>query len=158
MNTVLIGLLVYVVLQLLVGMLVSRGIRSEADYLVAGRRIGLGLATFSMFATWFGAETCIGAAGKFYEEGFAGGTTDPFGYAIALLLMGLVFAVSLWKPGLTTLADLFRQRYSRGVERFAALIMAPTSIFWAAAQIHAFGQVLHSASSRGRWGRRVDRN
>lgn len=147
MNAVLIGVLVYVALQLLVGMLVARGIRSEADYLVAGRRIGLGLATFSMFATWFGAETCIGAAGKFYEEGFAGGTTDPFGYAVALLLMGLVFAVPLWKRGLTTLADLFRQRYSRGVERFAALMMAPTSIFWAAAQIHAFGQVLHSASS-----------
>src|SRR6185503_17206957 len=126
MNTVLIGLLFYVVLQLLVGMLVSRGIRSEADYLVAGRRIGLGLATFSMFATWFGAETCIGAAGKFYEEGLAGGATDPFGYALALFVMGVIFAAAIWKRGLTTLADLFRIRYSRNVERFAALLMAPT--------------------------------
>ncbi len=149
MNGVLIGVLVYVVLQMVVGVVVSRGIRSEADYLIAGRRIGLGLGTFSMFATWFGAETCIGAAGRFYEEGFAGGTTDPFGYAVALFLMGLVFAVPLWKRGLVTLADLFRERYSRGVERFAALMMAPTSIFWAAAQIHAFGQVLHSASDFG---------
>ncbi|HEY2953310.1 MAG TPA: sodium:solute symporter family protein, partial [Verrucomicrobiae bacterium] len=147
MNAVLFGVLVYVVLQLIVGVLVSRGIRSEADYLVAGRRIGLGLATFSMFATWFGAETCVGAAGKFYKEGLAGGTTDPFGYAVALFIVGFVFAAPLWKRGLTTLADLFRQRYSAGVERFAALIMAPTSVFWAAAQIHAFGQVLQSASS-----------
>jgi len=147
MNWVLFGVLVYVFLQLLVGLVVSRGIRSESDYLIAGRRIGLGLATFSMFATWFGAETCIGAAGKFYAEGFVGGTTDPFGYAAALIIMGLVFAVPLWKRGLTTLADLFRLRYSAGVERFAALMLAPTSIFWAAAQIRAFGQVLHSASS-----------
>jgi Na+/proline symporter len=60
--------------------------------------------------------------------------------------VGLVFAVPLWRRGLTTLADLFRQRYGRHTERFAALIMAPTSIFWAAAQIHAFGKVLHAAS------------
>ena len=147
MNWVFLGVLVYVLLQLLVGLLVSRGIRSESDYLIAGRRIGLGLATFSMFATWFGAETCIGAAGKFYTEGFVGGTTDPFGYAAALIIMGLVFAVPLWKRGLTTLADLFRLRYSASVERFAALMLAPTSVFWAAAQIRAFGQVLHSTSS-----------
>ena len=146
MNTVLIGVIVYIAVQLLVGLLVSRRIRSESDYLIAGRRIGLGLATFSMFATWFGAETCIGAAGKFYEQGLAGGATDPFGYALALFVMGLVFAAALWKRGLTTLADLFRQRYSGGVERFAALLMAPTSIFWSAAQIRAFGQVMHSAS------------
>jgi SSS family transporter len=148
-NGVLIGVLVYVVLQLLVGVVVSRGIRSEADYLVAGRRIGLGLATFSMFATWFGAESCVSAAGKFYAEGLAGGATDPFGYSLALFLMGLLFAVPLWRRGLTTLADLLRQRYSNRVERFAALLMAPTSMFWAAAQIRAFGQVLHASSDWG---------
>src|SRR5438034_11464471 len=114
MNAVLIGVLVYVVLQLAVGVLVSRGIRSEADYLVAGRRIGLGLATFSMFATWFGAETCIGASGKFYTEGMAGGVTDPFGYALALFIVGFVIAAPLWNRGLTTLADLFRERFGTG--------------------------------------------
>ena len=146
MNAVLLGVLIYVILQLLVGVLVSRKVRSESDYLVAGRRLGLGLATFSMFATWFGAETCVGAAGRFYEEGLPGGARDPFGYALALFVMGLVFAVPLWNRGLTTLADLFRQRYGPRTERFAALIMAPTSIFWAAAQIYAFGKVLHAAS------------
>ena len=147
MNSVLIGVLVYVLLQLAVGVLVSRRIRSESDYLVAGRNIGLGLATFSMFATWFGAETCVDAAGKFYAQGLAGGATDPFGYTLALVIMGLIFAAPLWKAGLTTLADLFRTRYSPGVERFAVLLMAPTSVFWAAAQIRAFGSVLHSTSN-----------
>ncbi len=146
MNGVFIGVLAYILVQLLIGVLVSRRIRSESDYLIAGRKIGFGLAAFSMFATWFGAETCVGAAGKFYEQGLAGGATDPFGYALALFVMGFVFAAALWRRGLTTLADLFRERYSCGVERFAALMMAPTSIFWAAAQIRAFGQVMHSMS------------
>lgn len=146
---ILAGIIAYIVLQLGIGLAVSRGIRSETDYLVAGRRIGLPLVAFSMFATWFGAETCISASGKFYDEGLFGGTTDPFGYALALFVFGIFLAAPLWRKGLTTLADLFRERFSPGVERFAALMMIPTSVFWAAAQIRAFGQVLDATSGFG---------
>lgn len=146
MNLVLLGVLAYVLVQLGIGAYVSRRIRTEDDYLVAGRSLGYGLATFTIFATWFGAETCIGAAGAIYERGLAGGTADPFGYAACLLLMGLVFAVPLWRRRLTTLADLFRQRYSAGVERVGVLLLVPTSLLWAAAQIRAFGQVLAASS------------
>jgi SSS family solute:Na+ symporter len=58
------------------------------------------------------------------------------------VLMGLVFAVPLWRRRLTTLADLYRERFSPRVERFAALILIPSSILWAAAQVRAFGHVL----------------
>ena len=146
MNGVLIGVFVYILAQLLIGMYVSRRIKTESDYLLAGRSLGYGLATFSIFATWFGAETCIGAAGAVYEEGLSGGSADPFGYALCLILMGLFFAIPLWRRGFTTLADLFRARYSIGVERIAVLMMVPTSVMWAAAQIHAFGQVLSASS------------
>jgi Na+/proline symporter len=149
MNSVLIGVLIYVAAQLVVGVLVSRRIASEDDYLLAGRRFGYGLATFSFFATWFGAETCLGSAGKIYKEGLSGAAADPFGYGACLLLMGLVFAAPLWRRRLTTLADLFRQRYSPGVERLAVLLMVPTSVMWAAAQIRGFGQVLDAASGIG---------
>ena len=146
MNLVLIGVLGYVVFQFAVGMYVSRRIRTESDYLVAGRSLGYGLAIFTIFATWFGAETTIGAAGAIYQDGLAGGTADPFGYAACLLVMGLVFAVPLWRRRLTTLADLFRIRFSPRVEKLAVVLMVPTSLLWAAAQIRAFGQVLSAAS------------
>jgi solute:Na+ symporter, SSS family len=149
MSFVLAGIFGYVALQLVVGMLVSRRISSEEDYLLAGRSFGFGLATFSFFATWFGAETCIGAAGRIYEHGLSGASADPFGYGVCLLLMGLVFAAPLWRKRLTTLADLFRMRYSQGVERLAVLLMVPTSVLWAAAQVRAFGQVLEASSGIG---------
>src|SRR5688572_6786326 len=60
--------------------------------------------------------------------------------------MGVVFAIPLWRRKLTTLADLFRERYSPGVEKLAVLLMVPTSLLWAAAQIRAFGQVLSASS------------
>lgn len=146
MNATLLAIMGYVLAQLGIGWWVSRRIRTEDDYLVAGRGLGFGLAVFTVFATWFGAETCIGAAGAIYESGLSGGSADPFGYALCLILMGLVFAVPLWKRRLTTMADLFRQRFSPAVERLAVLLMVPTSLMWAAAQIRAFGQVVSASS------------
>ncbi|MGR8981217.1 MAG: sodium:solute symporter family protein [Gammaproteobacteria bacterium] len=146
MNTVLVGVVVYILLQLLVGIYFSRRISSEDDYLLAGRSLGTGMASLSVFATWFGAETCIGAAGSVYENGLSGATIDPFGYTLCLVVMGMVFATHLWRRNLTTLADLFRQRYSARIQSLAVVLIAPTSIMWAAAQIRAFGQVLSAAS------------
>lgn len=147
MSALLLGVLAYVLVQLLIGVVVSRRIKSEADYLLAGRSLGLSLSTFTVFATWFGAETVVGAAGSIYEEGLSGGAADPFGYAACLLFMGLFFAAPLWRRGLTTFADLFRQRYSAGVERLAVVLLVPTSVMWAAAQIRAFGQVISASST-----------
>jgi Na+/proline symporter len=142
MHLVLLGVMLYLVVQFAIGVLVSRRNTSEDDYLLAGRRLGLGLAMFTVFATWFGAETVVGAAGNIYESGLSGGSGDPFGYAVCLLLLGLVFAVPLWRRRYTTFADFFRQRYSAGVEKFFVLLVVPSSTLWAAAQIRAFGQVV----------------
>jgi solute:Na+ symporter, SSS family len=146
MNLLVVGVLIYVVAQLLIGLAVSRGIKNESDYLVAGRRLGYPLAIFSIFATWFGAETCVGAAGAVYTRGLAGGTSDPFGYSICLLFMGVAFATALWRGGYLTLGDLFRTRYGPAFEKTIVVLIVPTSILWASAQIRAFGQVLTATS------------
>ncbi|HEX6997884.1 MAG TPA: sodium:solute symporter family protein [Gammaproteobacteria bacterium] len=146
MQPVLIGVLAYLAVQFAIGVLVSRRIASETDYVLAGRRLGLGLAAFSIFATWFGAETIVGAAGAIYSEGLSGGSADPFGYGLCLVVAGAVVAAPLWRRKYTTFGDLFRERYSVGVERVAILLMVPTSVIWAAAQIRAFGQVVSAAS------------
>lgn len=149
MNWVLLGIIAFIALQLGIGYWVSRRLRSSEDYFLAGRSLGLGLASFSIFATWFGAETCLSASGRIYENGFAGGSADPFGYALCLLLMALVFAVPLWKQQIVTLPDFFRARYSPAVEKIAVLLLAPTSLLWAAAQLRAFGQVLDTSLGIG---------
>lgn len=140
------GIAAYIGVQLAIGVIASRRIATEDDYLVAGRSLGPVLTTFTVFATWFGAETCISAAGAIYAEGLSGGSAEPFGYGLCIMLTGLLLAVPLWRLRLTTLADLFRIRFDTRVERLAVLLMVPTSLFWAAAQIRAFGQVLSYAS------------
>jgi Na+/proline symporter len=147
LSPLLVALLAYVAVQLAVGAWISRQIRTEADYLIAGRRLGPLMATFSTFATWFGAETCVGAAGEVYEHGLGAVSSDPFGYGLCLLAFGLFFATPIYKSGLVTLADLFRQRFSAGVERAVAVLIIPSSLLWAAAQVRAFGHVLSAGAS-----------
>lgn len=141
------GVLAFVVAQLVVGLVVSRRIATEDDYLVAGRRIGPLFCAMSIFATWFGAESCVGAAGQIYEHGLTRTSVEPFAYGACLLLAGLLFARALWRTGITTLADLHRRRYGPGIERLAALLLIPTSVLWAAAQVRAFGHVLETSSA-----------
>jgi len=140
------ALLAFLCLQLGIGIYLSKRIRSEADYLIGGRSLGYTLATFSLFATWFGAETVIGSSSSIYGEGFSLASPEPFGYGLCLILMGAFLARPLWNRGLTTLADLYRQRFGTGVERLAAVLLIPSSVLWAGAQIRAFGQVLATAS------------
>lgn len=146
MNMILWGILAYIAFQLIVGLLVSTRIKSESDYLLGGRRFGRVMLTMTIFATWFGAETCIGASGEVYANGLAGARMDPFGYTLCLFLMGILLAAPLWRKKYTTLADLFKERYSGGVEKLAVVLMVPTSVIWASAQIRAFGSVLSASS------------
>lgn len=149
MNIVLTSILVYVVLQLAIAFVFARRNRNEEDYLLAGRSLGPWMATFTVFATWYGAETCIGATAEAYSAGLSGVLADPFGYAFGIVLMGLIFGAVLWKKGIVTMADLFRRRYGVGVERLAAVVMVPSTVMWAAAQVRGFGQVLSSVSEVG---------
>lgn len=146
MTLVLFVVLAYVGAQLALGFWVSRRVSTQSDYVLGGRSLGLCLSAASMFATWFGAETCIGTAGEVYAHGLGAISADPFGYGICLLAFGLCIAAELRRRGYTTLADLFGERYSRVVERTVALLLLPGSILWAAAQIRAFGQVFAAAS------------
>ena len=142
MTPLLWGIAAFMVLQFAIGVWVSRRVATEDDYLVAGRRMGPVLVTGSIFATWFGAETVLGGAGNAHARGVSLASTEPFAYGLCIVLAGLVFAAPIWRRRLTTLADLYRQRYSPAVERVAAIVLIPSSLLWAAAQIRAFGQVL----------------
>jgi Na+/proline symporter len=146
---VFVALIAYVSAQFAIGVWLSKRIATDTDYILAGRRLGPLLVAFSVFATFFGAEAIVATSGAVYEQGIAGATVDPFGYGAALLIVGLIFAGPLWRRGLVTFADLFRQRYSPGVEKLLVFILLPGSLFWAAAQIRAFGQVLAGNSELG---------
>jgi SSS family solute:Na+ symporter len=136
----------YVGLQLCIGIWIAKRIHSESDYFLGGRNVSLLLVTFSLFATWFGAETCMGSSAAVYRQGISGSRADPFGFSLCLLLMGLLLAGKLRRGNYVTLADYYRERYGGVVENLAVWIMVPSSLIWGAAQIRAFGQIIASTT------------
>jgi len=140
-------LLAYLSLQVLIGLWISKRIHSENDFFLGGRKLPLLMVGLSLFATWFGAETCIGSSAAVYQNGLWGSRAEPFGYALCLLLLGLLLAARLRRGNYVTLGDYYRERYGPFIEKFAIFVMVPSSLIWAAAQLRAFGQVLSATTT-----------
>ncbi|MGJ3231272.1 MAG: sodium:solute symporter family protein [Oceanicaulis sp.] len=142
MSLITLGLFAYVLIQLGIAVWASRRIAGDADYLVAGRRLGVFTLGISLFATWFGGETVMGASAAIASEGLAGARAEPVGYALCLAAAALLVAGALRSKGYMTLADFFRDRFGKRAEIAAALVSIPTSVIWAAAQLLALAALL----------------
>ena len=143
-TTILAGAVLYVIVLMAVGFYASRNVRDSTDFIVAGRRLPLWLCVFTVFATWFGSGTLIGAAGAAFSNGIPGVLSNPIGSAICLFLAGLFYVRILRRMRLLTLPDLFRQRFGKWAEFLCAVCIIPAYVGWVASIFVAFGYVLHT--------------
>ena len=144
MAPVLVGLCLYLLLMLAIGLWASRRITASADFMVAGKRLSLLLATGTLAATWFGGGLCIGAASAAYSGGFLAVIADPFGAALCLFLAGLFYVRLLRRMGLMTIASFFTSRFDGRAGLLASLCTIPAYVGWVASLMVAFGRVLQS--------------
>ncbi len=138
-------LLCYVLAQMAIGIWFGRGAKSDTDYYLAGRRLGIAPLALSIFATWFGAETILGSAAAISQGGLSGARAEPFGYAICLALMAVLIASPIREKGYITIADFFRDRFGKTAELAAAVISVIISVIWAGAQLLAIAAILETA-------------
>ncbi len=136
--------ILYILVTISIGAIASRFVKSSQDYILAGRRLPLVLASSALFATWFGSETLMGASSKFVDGGILAVIEDPFGAALCLFLVGFFFAKPLYRMNILTFGDLYKNRFGRKVEFLSALFMIPSYFGWIAAQLVAMGIVIHS--------------
>ena len=146
MSGLTLALIAYILIQLGVAIWASRRIGTDADYLVAGRRLGVWTLGVSLFATWFGGETVMGASAAIAGQGLAGARAEPVGYALCLAASALLVAGALRAKGYMTLADFFRDRFGARAEVAAALVSIPTSVIWAAAQLIALSALMSAVT------------
>jgi solute:Na+ symporter, SSS family len=137
-------IVIYIIVTIIVGLLASRLVHNTEDYLLAGRRLPMYMATATLFATWFGSETILGSASEFAKGGLIAVIRDPFGAAVCLLLVALFYARPLYRMRLLTFGDFYRNRYGKKVELLAAVCIILTYLGWIAAQMVAFGILLNA--------------
>ncbi|WP_188037605.1 sodium:solute symporter family protein [Actinotalea sp. JY-7885] len=108
----------------LVGILVARKVDGDsANFLVAGRRLGVPLVAASLTAAAVDSNATVGNTDLTSAFGFWSGASLALGLAICLLLTGLFLARPMNRMRLFTLADFYRLRYGRGVEVAASVLM-----------------------------------
>ena len=135
-------MVVYLFVMYVIGYVAQRRIHTTEDFLVAGRRLPLSLAWMTILATWFGAGTLLAAADEVRAEGLRAAALDPFGAGVCLLFAGLFVARPMWRMGLLTVADFFRQKYGPTAELVSSFILVPSYFGWIAAQFVALAGVL----------------
>ncbi|NVK88176.1 MAG: sodium:solute symporter family protein [Gammaproteobacteria bacterium] len=134
---------VYLILSLALGMYGGTKVNNSRDFVNAGRNLPISVIIALVFATWFGAETVLGIPGTFVEENLGGLISDPFGATFCLIFFGLFFARPLYRQGLLTIGDFYRNRFGQKVEIAVALAIAISYLGWVSAQITALGLVLN---------------
>ncbi len=125
-----------------VGIWASRKVSNAADYIVAGRRLPIYMVGASVMATWFAAETLLGASSTAYQYGFQGVVFDPFGAAACLFLSAFLFTRLMRRARYLTVVDFFERRYGKGMTILASLAQLLTYFVWTGAQIVAAGTIV----------------
>jgi SSS family transporter len=137
---------IYVLIQIGIAAYVARNTKTDADYLVAGRKLGTMAVAMSLFATWFAAETVIATSAEVAKDGIAGARIEPFAYGIGILVLGIFVAGALRRGGNMTLADFMAKRFGRTAETLSAWSIATGGTMWASAQLYALATIIDSAS------------
>lgn len=117
----------------------KKGTSGNVDSMIlAGRKLPLGIAVFTMAATWIGGGFINGTAEYAATAGLVW-VQAPWGYALSLFIGGLFFARKMRRYEFKTMLDPLGQRFG---ERFSAGYFLPAlagEVFWTAAILTALG-------------------
>ncbi len=139
-----VALILYFLGLLAVSLYAAKNVKTEQDFLVAGRRLPLHLSWGALMATWFGSSAIMGATRNSYEYGVSGTLLDPFACSATLLFTGVVFAARLWRMQLFTMADFYLQKYGPKAEFIACVIQVPTFFCWIGSQYITLAALAHT--------------
>jgi SSS family transporter len=132
----------FFLVRLVVGIWASRKVQDNTDYVVAGRRLPIHMAAASIMATWFAAETLMGASETAYDYGFQGVIFDPFGASMCLFLSGFLFVRLMRRAKYLTIVDFFERRFNKLTVVLTVIAQCLTYFSWTAAQIVAGGAIV----------------
>ncbi len=109
-----------------------------ADMMVANRSLPLGIAMFTMAATWVGGGYVNGTAEFTYSDGLVWAQA-PWGYALSLIIGGIFYARKMRRYEFLTIIDPLEQRFGK---KMAGVLYIPAllgEMFWSAAILTALG-------------------
>ena len=149
-GSILAGLLVYLAVMLIVGIVASRYMKSLDDYVLGGRRLGPWVSAISERASGESAWFLLGLPGAAYGAGFVG-FWSVIGIAAGILFSWTFIAIPLRRQtaamGALTLPDYFEMRFgdrSRMLRLFSTIAILVFYTAYLAAQLIGAGIMLEA--------------
>jgi len=149
-NPVLAGLLVYLAVMIVVGLVTYRYMNTLDDYVLAGRRLGPWVAAISERASGESAWFLLGLPGAAYALGFTE-YWSVIGIACGILASWTFIAIPLRREtarlGALTLPDYFELRFgdkSRLLRIVSMVVILFFYTLYVAAQLHGAGKILNA--------------
>jgi SSS family transporter len=133
--------LAYCILVFAIGWLSMRATRDEADYWIAGGRLGVLVGGVTLAATHVSAGTFIGTIGVMYGAGWS------FGWLVLAIPLGYWFTAAVLAPRFTRVRELTlpafieTRYYGRAPRALAAAIIIIAYVVYIQAQIVAGGLI-----------------
>lgn len=135
-----IGLIVtYLVGVTLVGLWMSRGVKSSKDFFLAGRSLPWWAVGMSLVVSDIGAKDMIGLAADGYRHGLVMMNYDFIGCIFPLLIAAFLFMPFFWMAGVYTIPEYLGRRYNFQVRVMFAVI-------WTCFMIATLGTIFVSAA------------
>lgn len=134
-------LVFYLAIMVGIGWFFSKRIRNFTDYFLAGRNLGLGLATVSFLSGWIGAATVMGFTGYVYKGGYSmiwiAIPTSLGVYSFAFLLSRRISRLRQF-----TLPDVLEMRYGKVARLVGAFFIVVYMLGMCAMNFMAGGRIL----------------
>lgn len=127
-------MIIYLIVMLVVGLLVSRKISNAEDWMVAGRTLNIPLSVGTYFATIVSSVSVVGYMGYYYGIGW-GGWWNWAGTAITTLLAAGFFATKIRRFGKVTLPDFLEERYGKIHALLGSIMIFMSTLFFTCAQL-----------------------
>jgi SSS family solute:Na+ symporter len=136
--------LAYLFILIGIALYKSRIVKTQADFMVAGRRLTAPILVSTLLATWIGAGSITGGAGLGYRQGIAG-LWMPAGAWVGMVLIYFI-ATRIRRFGQFTVPDILEARYNKYARLIGTVttIIAYTAI--ASYQFRAGGIILNLVS------------
>lgn len=137
LDLVLIG--AYLVGITIVGAILSRRIKNEEDYFLAGKTLPWYVIGLSIIGTNIGANDYVGASGNAYAIGMAQTNFEWIGAIPAMILSAFIFIPFYWRAGVYSIPEYLGKRYHDSLRVIAAIGLSAFAILivgvyhWAAA-------------------------
>lgn len=139
------ALIAYFAFMVGVSIWYGRRVKTDDDFVVAGRQLPRMILTGTLLATWTGAGTIVGRANFSYTYGPLASIFYSIGAPLGIVIMYLFLAARIRALGKRTVPEIIELRYGRKVRLLSAGAIIIAYIAIASEQVRALGYLLNMA-------------